>query len=81
MSAIFPRPSERGKKMTIQIENLLRYTDFNLVRFLNYTFQGKLRTATLLLYLACLKAFPNWNREELYENCYAKTILIYKAFV
>ena len=66
--------------MTIQITNLLRYTDFNLTRFLHYTFEGKIRTATLLLYLACLKAFPHWDREELYEDCYAKTILIYKSF-
>jgi hypothetical protein len=66
--------------MTIQITNLLRYTDFNLTRFLHYTFEGKIRTATLLLYLACLKAFPHWDREALYEDCYAKTILIYKSF-
>lgn len=66
--------------MIIRIDHLLRHTDFNLVRFLHYTFQGKLRTATLLLYLACLKLFPAWDRDDLYENCYAKTILIYKTF-
>ncbi|NLY90254.1 MAG: hypothetical protein GX081_01425 [Firmicutes bacterium] len=65
----------------IRIENVLRYTDFNLLRFLHYTFQGKLRTATLLLYLACLKAFPGWDRDELYDKCYAKTVLIYKTFL
>ena len=31
--------------MTIRIASLLRYTDFNLTRFLHYAFQGKLRTA------------------------------------
>lgn len=66
--------------MTIQIESLLRNTDFNIIRFLHYTFQGKLRTATLLLYLACLKAFPYWDRDDLYQDCYAKTVLIYKVF-
>lgn len=65
----------------IRIESLLRHTDFNLLRFLHYTFQGKLRTATLLLYLACRQAFPGWDPDELYKNCYAKTILIYKAFI
>jgi hypothetical protein len=64
----------------IRIDNLLRHTDFNLVRFLHYTIQGELRTATLLLYLACLKIFPNWDRDDLYENCYAKTIVIYETF-
>lgn len=65
----------------IQIEKVLRYTDFNLLRFLHYIFEGKLRTATLLLYLACLKAFPGRDRDELYANCYAKTVLIYKTFI
>ena len=65
--------------MTIHMDTLSQATDFNIIKFLTYAYQGKLRTATLLLYLACLKAFPDWNREELYENCYAKTILIYKT--
>lgn len=64
--------------MTIPMASLVQRTDFNLTRFLHYTFDGKLRTATLLLYLACLKAFPHWDRQELYEKCYAKTVLIYK---
>ncbi|NLC52413.1 MAG: hypothetical protein GX770_00395 [Firmicutes bacterium] len=66
--------------MTIRIASILRYTDFNLTRFLHYAFQGKLRTATLLLYLACRKVFPHWDQQELYEYCYAKTVLIYKSF-
>ncbi|NLM37456.1 MAG: hypothetical protein GX202_04950 [Firmicutes bacterium] len=66
--------------MSIRIASILRQTDFNLTRFLHYTFEGKLRTATLLLYLASRQAFPHWDQQELYKDCYAKTVFIYKAF-
>lgn len=71
----------QGGLEMIRIEQLLRHTDFNLLRFLHYTFQGKIRTATILLYLACLKAFPGWDRDDLYHHCYAKTVLIYQTFI
>ncbi len=65
--------------MAIRMDTLFHVTDFNIIKFLSYTYQGKLRTATLLLYLACLKAFPEWDRDDLYNTCYAKTILIHKT--
>lgn len=63
--------------MSIPIDTLAHVTDFNLLKYLAYLYHGRLRTATLILYLACLKIFPDWNRDKLYEDCYCKTTLIY----
>ena len=61
----------QGGLEMIRIEQLLRHTDFNLLSFLHYTFQGKIRTATILLYLACLKAF-RLGRDDLLSSLLRK---------
>ncbi|NLW56738.1 MAG: hypothetical protein GX050_09055 [Firmicutes bacterium] len=67
--------------MSISIDTIAQVTDFDLLKYLSYLHQGRLRTATLLLYLASLKAFPHWNRDRLYDDCYRKTIFIYLTFL
>lgn len=37
---------------------------------------GRIRTATLILYLRCLKSFPEVDPEILYEECWRRTVQI-----
>jgi hypothetical protein len=58
--------------MKINVGQLLNsYEVYQLQKYLK---NGKPRTATLILYLACRKAYPDINLDQLYKACWKKIL-------
>lgn len=56
--------------MRIEISTLLN--EYEIYQLQKYLKNKKPRTATLILYLACRKAYPGINLDRLYKACWNK---------
>lgn len=58
--------------MRIEIRTLLN--EYEIYQLQKYLKNNKPRTATLILYLACRKAYPDINLDQLYKACWKKIL-------
>jgi hypothetical protein len=56
--------------MRIEIRTLLN--EYEIYQLQKYLKNNKPRTATLILYLACRKEYPDINLDQLYKACWRK---------
>jgi hypothetical protein len=64
--------------MRIKIGTLLN--DYEIYKLKKYLKGGKPRTATLILYLACRKAYPKIDFEQLYRACWDKILTKFEKY-